>query len=270
MSDFHPEIMNRWTDGKGHIRALGNHPARVGRSLTTQGQLPDIPVSEWRPFNLIASPIFPLKVKDQGNFGACNGHAASSSLELARWIAGESHHALSAWLIYADLCQGIDRGSFITDALEHLSKQGTAREAKVSWGTISPTKITPEARTDATRFRVEIGHKLETFRDLCIASVLRQPFNFSIPVNGNFNSLDAYGRPLNHAGAHNHAVCGGFGLQRLATGEWAFLALNSWGLSFGIGGYFWVSERNLQGWGWDAYSVSATHFDPQTPPPPLV
>jgi C1A family cysteine protease len=51
------------------------------------------------------------------------------------------------------------------------------------------------------------------------------------------------------------------GMKRLANGEWAILMQNSWSEKWGQKGYCWISEKNLGGWGWDAYSVVATTLD---------
>lgn len=255
--------LEHWLDTGGQVRALGNNPSPMEYRSIGAGQLPDIPESEWREFDLREVPGYPVKVKDQGNYGACNGHAAASSLEIARFIAGYGHHDLSAWMVYADLCQGIDRGSNIAQALVHLKDKGTCRGELVLHGTINPTRIMPVARTDAKRFRIEIGYRLETFRDLCIASQLMQPFNFSIPVNSDFNTLDAEGCPRNRPGAHNHAVTGGLAMKKMANGKWKIGWLNSWSTRWGQGGYAWLAEHNVDGYYWDAYSVQATHYDPE-------
>lgn len=262
--------LNYWPTPDNQWRALGNFPAPSGRMLATLGSLPDVPRSQWVEFDLTTAPNYPVKIKDQGQRGACNGHAAASSLEIARWIADQPYHGLSAWLVYAILCNGWDRGSSIADALELLEKTGTCEESLVPWGEINPARISATARQDAGRFRIEIGYKLESFQDLCVAAQLRQPFNFSVPVNGNFNTLDSFGRPCNHAGSHNHAVTGGMGMKKTATGEWLVKMQNSWGTGWGQGGYCWIGEKNIQGWGFDAYSVVATVVDPLNLPPKLV
>lgn len=260
-------MISYWPTPDGEWRGLGNKPFTSGKMLAVMGDLPDLPVSEWQDFDL--RPNAPIKVKDQNGKGACNGHAAASSLEWARHISGQTYRPLSAWMVYATLCNGWDTGSSIADALDLLAKSGTCEESLMPWGVINPNKITSAAREDAIRFRIEIGYKLKDFKSLCIAAQLRQPFNFSVPVNGNFNSFDIYGRPLNHAGSHNHAVTGGMGMKKMPTGEWAILMQNSWSEKWGQQGYCWISEKNLGGWGWDAYSVVATTVDTQNIPPVL-
>jgi len=258
-----------WPTTDNQWRALGNHSLTSNKMLNTLGQVPDIPESEWREFDLRDDPAYPVKVKDQGQFGACNGHAAATSLEMARWISGQKYQPLSAWKIYAELCGGYDRGSSISDALELLEKEGTCEEPLMPPNCINPAAITAQARQNALRYRIEIGYRITTWRELCAVVQLRHPVNFSVPVNGNFNSLDKYDRPLNHAGAHNHAVTGGVFMKRLPTNEWVIGMQNSWSRGWGRGGFCAIGEKNIQGWGFDAYSVIATTTDPQNMPPTL-
>jgi hypothetical protein len=249
-------------------RGMGNNPPSISLKLGSTQPLPDIPESEWQEFDYTKDPSFPVKIKDQGQFKACDGHAAATSLEVARWIAGLPHLDLSAWFIYANLCRGWDTGASIADALQFLESRGVCNDASVPYGTIRPSQIKPVATTEATKHRIEIGYTLTSFRDLCISAQLRQPFNFSMPVNTGFNSLDKNGCPSNISGEHNHAGCGGLGMKRV-NGKWYFLFPNSWGNRWGHNGYAWIGEKNLEGWGFDAYSVIATREDTAGGPPAM-
>lgn len=257
--------LQSWITPDGETRYLGNHESYF--KLASGKQLPDIPESEWREFDLRTAPAYPVKIKDQNGKGACNGHAAAASLEIGRYIAGAPYVPLSPWLVYADLCNGWDVGSNIAEALKYLESKGTCTESLVPYGTINPSRILADARADAKRFKIEIGYRLDTFRDLCIAAQLRMPFNFSVPVNSGFNTLDKYDRPQNRAGTHNHAVTGGVYMKRLPTGEWVIGMQNSWNTQWGRQGYCSIGERNVQGNGWDAYCIAATVNDPTNLPP---
>ena len=263
----------RWSLPDGRIVKLGNllddAPFSFAPSVRWQG-VPDIPDSELIPFDLTHDLGFPIRVRDQGQYGACNGHAAASTLELARWIHGYRHVELSPWFIYAILCNGQDQGSIISEAVNLLITQGTCRDGLVPWGTIDPRRLTTEAKADATRYRVEITlGKLRSFRDLVIATALRWPSNYSVPVNGSFNTLDAEGVPGNRAGVHNHAVAGGFGLLKSARRGWLVKTLNSWSTGWGQKGYFNAAEKTLAGTWADSYCICAVKVLSDENPPKI-
>lgn len=254
-------------DGTGTF--LGNHVPTV-RTVRVGLKLPDVPDSELREFDLRLNPHFNPKVKNQGSYGACNGFAAATSLEIARFLAGAPHIPLSPWMVYAVLCNGWDRGSIIADALKLLKNQGTCPDMYVPHGTINPNRLSTEAKAEAKRFRIEIGYEINSHRDLVVATHMRIPTNFSVPVNSSFNSLDSDGVPQNRAGIHNHAVCGGLGLKKTARHGWCVLTQNSWGSNWGDKGYFWAAERTVAGSYPDAYGVWAVENDPQDAHPNLV
>ena len=262
--------LEQWRLPDGSETFLGNHAPEAHHILPVRGNLPDTPESEWREFDMRTVPGYPVKIKDQGSYGACNGHAAASSLEIARYIAGLTHRDLSPWIIYADLCGGWDRGSSIAQALTELQQKGTCEDSFVPHGTINPRRITSAARENAKQYRIEIGHTINNFREMCIAAQLRMPFNFSVPVNSGFNSLDQYDRPQNRSGWHNHAVTGGMSMRKLPTGDWVIGMQNSWDISWGRKGYCSIGEKNIQGSGFDAYTVAAVTYDPQDPAPKVL
>jgi hypothetical protein len=257
-------------DSLGEVRVLGTLPTPRGISLPMWADSNDIlPESDWREFELVLPEI---KIKDQDQRGACNGHAAATSLEIARWIAGYEHVDLSAWLIYADLCGGVDQGSSIGEALKLLQEQGTCTDVRVPWRTINPRAIGPDARAECTRFRIEIGKMQSDFAQLMTSTQLRRPGNFSIFVGYRFNELDADGCPPAVRGMGNHAVTYGLGAKKSPTHGWLIKCQNSWTAGWGKGGYFWIHEGHLKNQAFfEAYEVMAAYADPQDPhKPPVV
>lgn len=262
--------LNKWVLPDGSETFLGNHAPQPDTFIPVRGNLPDIPESEWKEFDLRDDQAYPIKIKNQGRYGACNGFAAASSLEIARYVAGLDYAGLSGWMVYADLCGGWDRGSVIAEALVQLQNRGTCEDSLVPYGTINPSRIPSSARENAKRYKIEIGYRINNFREMCIAAQLRMPFNFSVPVNSSFNSLDQYDRPQNRSGWHNHAVTGGMYMKKLPTGDWVIGMQNSWDVPWGRKGYCSIGEKNIQGSGFDAYTVMAVAYDPQDPAPRIV
>lgn len=255
----------------GHRRPLGNLPRPEEHVVRSAPPLAAIPESEWREFDL-RTHKHPIKIKNQNGYGACNGFAAATSLEWARWIAGMSHAELSSWYVYAILCNGVDRGSIIADALELLRDKGTCPETAVPYGTINPRKLPQQAHSEAPRFRIEIGSALQGFDDLMTATQLMQPFNFSICVGGGFDRLDSDGVCGYSRGWGNHAITGGLGAKKTARHGWVILWQNSWSEQWGDKGFAWVSRQHVEEQGYfDAYTVRAVQSDPNDPitPPPI-
>lgn len=253
----------------GISRPLGHIAPRDDHNVSNSFVSALIPESDWVEFDLREHKS-PIKVKDQDGRGACNGFAAASSLEWARWLAGQSYQPLSAWFVYSILCNGIDRGSNIGDALTLLSTTGTCIESEVPYGTINPRNLTAENRKRAAQFRIEIGSKLRTFNDLMSATQLRRPFNFSLRAGGNFGQLDSHGCIPINPGVGNHAITGGLGAKKLPNGEWAILWQNSWSTSWGDEGFAWFRRANIERQSYfEAYEVAApidSENDPNNPP----
>jgi hypothetical protein len=267
MIGSHDSPLEIYRDHTGEDRVLGQVPPPEGYRVHSGPPLLLLPEDQWQEFEIDD----PTEVKDQNGKGACNGHAAASSLELARWIAGQPNHPLSAWFIYAILCNGIDRGSNIGQALELLTATGTCLDGSVPYATINPRRLSAAARAEATRNRVEIGSMMTTFEELMTATQLRRPFNFSIRVGGGFDDLDADGCPRVSPGACNHAIAGGYGAKRGKDGRWLIKWKNSWATRWGLNGYAWIHAGHVKNARWfEAYCVAAAtedEGDDSTPPP---
>lgn len=255
-----------WSGSEWH--GTGNRPSS-GVQLCFAKPIEKVDPRDYRPFSYPEpGPQMPVKVKNQDGKGACNGHAAATTLEMARWVAGMTPVDLSAWFIYAILCNGVDQGSSIDDALDLLTKTGTCPETDVPYGTINPRSLTDQARRDAARYKIEIGTKLVTWDDLMSATMLGRPFNFSICVGANFNNLDSNGVVGYTSGYGNHAVSGGWGAKEIGGGEWAIRWQNSWGATWGLRGFAYFTRQHWEKQQYAAaYDLVAVTDDPQDPEP---
>lgn len=249
---------------------LGNFPSPYGYRVSASRPLPKIDIATIRPFEYPESVV---QIKDQGQYGACCGHAAASSLEWARWIANPTspYQSLSAWFVYANLCGGIDRGASISEALQFLIDNGTCLDGSVPHGTINPRRLTDPNKQEASRFKIEVGQKLTTYDQMVISAALGQTYNASVCVGSNFTNLDSNGVAGFSRGMGNHAVCGGLGLKKGPDGDWLIKFQNSWTRSFGVNGFFWISRRHVEQQGYfDCYNLIAVESDPQDPDRPPV
>jgi hypothetical protein len=256
-----------YRDHTGAVRVLGTLEAPPSLIVPTKYSAPTLPESAWLEFTMPT----PAPVLNQGGFGACVGHAAATSLEVARFVQGQPHLDLSPWYIYAHLCNGIDRGASISEALTFLQRNGTSTFAAVPYGTINPRRIPEAATAEAPRFHVEIGSALANFGELMTATQLRRPGNFSIRVGPGFDNLDADGCPRPARGAGNHAVTFGLGAKKAKDGRWLIKCQNSWSAKWGLSGFFWLGPEHLERQSYfEAYSVECPSEDPaDTDTPPI-
>lgn len=266
--------MSREFIAGGELRILGHVPPRKGRNVSSYpvGSIPLVPEKDWVEFDLTEDSGFraAVPVKDQDGKGACNGHAAVTSLEGARYLAGLTPVELSPWFVYAILCGGWDSGSNIGDALKLLSTKGTCPFGDVPYATINPNALTKSNYEEALNYRIEIGSPATTFAELMSLTQRFTLFNFSIRVGNGFNNLDSEGCPPFASGAGNHAITGGLGAKRMKNGRWKIKWQNSWTTKWGMDGYAWFHETHISRQSWfEAYGVTApldTPGDPNNPP----
>ena len=189
------EHLETFTEPGGHHRPLGFTPPSVeieqnllmmGCEPVTVGEqliIPLVPPNDWEEFDVRRNPNYPIQVKDQDGKGACNGHATATAMELARYFNGQPHVALSGWFPYALLCNGVDRGSSIGEALGVVTKRGLSPESDVPYGIIHPQKLTSEAHSSAQHYKCVVGMRIQTWDQLMSAVQLRMGgINLSIKV----------------------------------------------------------------------------------------
>ena len=200
----------------------------------------------------------------------CNGHAAATSLELARYVEGLDYVELSAWFIYSILCNGIDMGSSIGSALQLIQDQGCCPDTEVPYATINPRKLSAQAHTDAARFKATIAGALTSPEAVMTAVQRRIPINASICVGARFNNVDSNGIAPEGWGWDNHAIAHWGGAKKV-NGVWYVKFINSWTAQWGINGCAWRRLDTCRGGSFEAYGVLAVMFDPEAQNnPPII
>jgi hypothetical protein len=243
----------------GERRILNLQPSDPAQLRTVSAGAHVLPRSEIRDFDRWPAQI---AIKDQNGRGACNGHATVTALEFARAMQGQPHVPLSAWYVYAILCNGWDRGSNILDALKLVQSDGAAPESLVDYKLINPRRLTEEAKRSATRFRLTLGQQLKTWDEIVSAVALRRSLNLSVHVGRSFNNIDSDGTPGVNRGQGNHAVMCGGGIKTSAKWGKLIRMANSWSTAWGQSGFCWLSQAHIEAGSWfECFEVQAVAED---------
>jgi hypothetical protein len=102
-----------------------------------------------------------------------------------------------------------------------------------------------QAYDNAARFKLEQAYQCETFEEICQAINLGFVVNIGILVGSNFAKVDSEGiapLPAGGGGGHSMLACG---IKQHSKHGWLVKLQNSWGSSFGQGGYCYVRKEHF-------------------------
>lgn len=222
---------------------------------------PILPRSQWKETSLKS---WNVPVEDQHQFGQCTGESAEAVMQYAWLISGQKRQSWAAGSVYARINGGRDQGAQVHDALMALQTSGICLEADAPDGQIFMSQIKPQAWVNAKRFRVKDAFKISSFDELGTALSRGFPCASGLAVGNNFDHLDSDGVvPLPDAIRGGHALCH-CGLKVTKRGLWVAETKNSWGTSWGLGGYCFIQEGAFNaryGFGFDAYAVVSVYDD---------
>ncbi len=263
------ERMEAFVTPDGVPRMLAAFPsAKIGAQRITDVH-PVIPRSSWKPFNRIRPAV---TILNQGQRSSCVGNGSARTLAVARDMANLSFIELSASYIYMQINGGRDAGSDPADAADALSEVGTVPSSMCDEDHIFKNQVNFSALSKvAVRFAVSADdlYSCQTFDEVVTAALLGFPFWDTIRVGQGFNNLDSNGIPPLSRGQGNHCTMGGEALVRLPNGDWALPKANSWGVGWGLGGWFVQSEAHYdQQPQWQAIAIRVPRQDPLDPDNP--
>ena len=189
-------------------------------------------------------------VEDQGQVGSCVGNSVVGALELLNIKSGAKHVDLSRLFIYYNSrlmhrCEDRDEGTYIRLAMGTLSSLGTCTESKWSY---DPNKV--NSRPSWGSYREAYAHKIGSFYcikesgteliDMIKAALSSgHPVVFGMIVDDDYMNYRGGVVPLprddrQNPGGHAQLIVGYDEPQRV------FIVRNSWGSSWGVGGYAYV------------------------------
>jgi hypothetical protein len=233
-------------DDTGQQRFLGNNYPFAGltKAWRIYGDVPETPMisrGKWQPTDL---STYMSPVKDQDGIGACNGFDTIYIAEGCRAIQGLPHVTLSPGYLYGNINDGVDDGSLLEDAMQWMMERGTCLASTVSeldWHS-QPVAAVEEAK----KYRVLEAFVCPTFEHM--ASAIQCGFLVSAGVlwYGNYTPDSEGWLPSRGRGqSGGHAICRCSLKER--NGVWGLGGPNSWGVSWGLNGYFTMPELGFSG-----------------------
>lgn len=171
-------------------------------------------------------------VKNQGNFGSCNGFMVASMLSRARVRRNLERVDLSGAYAYSLMNNGRDQGSTLDNSMRVVELNGIATEETVKFNQIYPYLYDRrKADEEAKQFRAFECYRVKTELELASALILGFDCGVAVHAGARFMQLNPSGIAGADSGPGNHAV----GVDGIfAEGDTIFFDMyNSWGVSYG-------------------------------------
>ena len=216
--------------------------------------------------------------KSQGRQGSCVGwsssYAARTILQAATFGDDPNQIAFSPSFVYNQIrVAGCDRGSYINDAMELLTKMGDIPLSEFGYDESVCSEL-PDNRLKlkAKDYRILGYNRLTTGQTFDINyEAMKQnlaqgaPVVVALPVGGSFESM--FGKETWKPNAYDYeqlqiykASYGGtFGGHAMCVigydDQKGVQIMNSWGKEFGKDGVFWMSEKDFKAFCMEAYGL---------------
>jgi C1A family cysteine protease len=234
------------------------------------GWIPDLPDHRDYAYNIIRKPVEEKivklpetvdlrnncsKIEDQGSLGSCTANALVGNLEFLEIkdkIA--KFEELSRLFVYynerlIEHSINYDNGAMLRDGIKALSKWGDCSEIMWKYNISKfKTKPTSNCYTDASNHKITSYYRLNTTDEMRICLADKFPFVFGFSVYESFESDEVAKTGIVPMPSKNEQLLGGHAVCAVGYDDATqrFLIRNSWGVDWGISGYFYIPYKYLE------------------------
>jgi C1A family cysteine protease len=234
---------------KHHIYNLRRDPVDERDHLhVTAPRLTPLPSK--MDLRILCPPIY-----DQGELGSCTAQAGAAVLDIAHHVAAKSFFGPSRLFIYwyERFLEGAvneDSGASIRDSVKVMAKYGACKETTVPYDVTKFTaKPSRAADKEALGYQVtSYARVAQSLNSLKSALAAGKPVTIGISIYESFESERAAKTgivPLPNV--RKEKLLGGHAVVLVGYDDDAktFLVRNSWGVGWGLSGYFTVPQAYL-------------------------
>lgn len=213
-------------------------------SSDLMGVLGDQPT---QPTSMDLSSNFP-NPGDQGNQNSCVGWATAYALKSYQekvetgWALNTPKHLFSPSFLYNQINYGQDNGSYIYEALDLAVNKGLATLSTMPYSDSNYlTQPSAQALSEAANYKAKSWYRVNDTSQIKAAIANRKPVVGGISVYNDIYNLRGNDSVYNtttgsRLGGHAITIVG-YDDNRYGG---AFKVINSWGQTWGDGGYFWM------------------------------
>ncbi|MDD3905683.1 MAG: C1 family peptidase [Candidatus Omnitrophica bacterium] len=230
----------------------------------TYGWLPDIPdrrdymYSAIRPIIRLPKKVDLRKgcsaVEQQGNLGSCTAQALAGNIEFIDNKIDSEYTDVSRLFIYyneraLEDTVDYDSGAYLRDGIKTLKNDGACREEAWPYNILKfDTKPPAKCYEEAKKHVIESYHRLSTVNEMLACLAEGYPFVFGFAVYTSFESQEVKRTGIANMPKEDETMVGGHAVMAVGydQSEKRFLVRNSWGLKWGMGGYFTIPFEYIE------------------------